>query len=130
MRDPAAVDLGLVVGGKLRSLRGRAGMTLEEVAVQMGSYRPIVGRLEAGRHLQDLEQIAAFCDAVGADVREVLAEVDRALELVDRVGLLRPVTARARRPAPAPKPPPVRVRDVPKSRAPARPPRWRRPVGT
>ena len=99
MRDLTEVDLALVVGGKLRVLRGRAGMSLEEVAVIMRSHRPIVGRLEAGRHLQDLDQIEAFCEAVGADIREVLEEVDRALGLEDRLARRRRTEARAAREA-------------------------------
>ena len=80
-----APNLRLVVGGKLRCLRGRAGMTLDQVAAAMGSHRPVVARLEGGQAAaetgHDVDSILRYCAAVGADPREVFAEVDRALGL-------------------------------------------------
>lgn len=51
-------------------------MTLDQVAAAMGSHRPIVGRLEAGRCLQTLDSLSRYARATGGDLWQVFAVAD------------------------------------------------------
>lgn len=71
--------VAIAVGRRLRELRQRAGMSLAEVARGMGSHRPIVGRLESGRHVPEIATLRRFCSVVGAPLCEVTQVVDELL---------------------------------------------------
>lgn len=77
---PVAERMSKDIGQAMRDARRSAGLTIAEVARRMGTHRPIVGRLEAGRHLQSLEMIWAYAAAVGChpiwDILYVMDDID------------------------------------------------------
>ncbi len=70
------IATGDLVGPELRRLRKAAGMTQLQVALRSGMHRPIVARIEAGRHAPDIATIKRYCSAVGQPMRVVLEHVD------------------------------------------------------
>lgn len=94
-RRPNFADVSALVGAELRVMRVRAGYTTTRLAQHVDSHRPIITRIENGRHaptLETIELIAAVCDA---DVRDVTRAVDAHL------GLAALQRTRVRRPRPA-----------------------------
>ena len=72
-QDP---DLAAAIGALMRLWRWTAAMTLEQVAVATGSHRPVIGRLESGRHTPSIESLMRYAKATGDDVLGVFALVD------------------------------------------------------
>lgn len=72
------VDIARAVGAELRRMRRRAGLTHEQVALAIDSYRPIIGRIERGVHLPTLATCVAYAAVTGGSLREVWRAVDRA----------------------------------------------------
>lgn len=67
--------LACSIANELRSLRNAARMTQQDVADWTGLHRPIVARIESGRHLPDIETVGRYLRAVRAswlDLVEVL----------------------------------------------------------
>lgn len=88
------LDVRLVIGRQLRALRLRARLSQTEVARRIGIDRPVVGRLERGRHGATLESCARFAAACNADVRSVLEALDRLIGLPPPAGAPRWRSAR------------------------------------
>ena len=60
----------------LRQWRLDAGMTQAEVSRRTGIHRPIVARLESGRHLPSLKSVCRLARATGGDPAQVFRVVD------------------------------------------------------
>lgn len=85
--------IAAAAGAELRRLRVCAGLSHSEVARLIESHRPIVGRIERGVHVPDVETCALHAAVCGGSLLNVLRAVDRAL------GWSKPrVSARAGRP--------------------------------
>ena len=66
-RQEAAVEFRLL--SQLLEARKRAALTEEEVAVQMGTTRSAISRLEGSRkHLPALSTLRRYADVLGCDV--------------------------------------------------------------
>lgn len=74
--QPHELEIARVVGARLRELRIDAELTTEQVAQLMGSHRPIVSRLENGKHDPDLNSISRYARALGLDLADVLVCLD------------------------------------------------------
>lgn len=77
--------LALHIGERLRALRLDAELSQRELAARAGTHRPIIGRLERGLHVPDLDVLAGVARALDVDVLTVLApldwaEIDRAAQ--------------------------------------------------
>lgn len=79
----------LAAGAELRRLRLSAGLSQAQVAVYCDSHRPIIGRVESGRHCPSIEVCAVHAAVCGGSLADVFLAIDRA------VGLLPPVTGGA-----------------------------------
>lgn len=69
-------ELAQRVGARLRELRRDAEITQREVAARMGTHRPVVTRLESGKHLPRLDEVARYGAALGLDLATVLVCLD------------------------------------------------------
>jgi transcriptional regulator with XRE-family HTH domain len=69
------------VGAELRRLRQRAGLSQGDVARLTGTHRPIIGRIEHGRHCPTLAIAVLHAEVCGGGARDVLRVVDRVLGL-------------------------------------------------
>jgi transcriptional regulator with XRE-family HTH domain len=76
-RDIRVHLLAIAVGAELRAMRVRAGLSQSELAQRIGSYRPIVGRIERGLHPATLETCWRIADACGGSVLDVARAIDR-----------------------------------------------------
>lgn len=65
-----------LVGRHLAYLRTREGFTQQQVADRSGILRPIVARMEAGRHLQSLDVLMRYADAIGVRLTEIVFILD------------------------------------------------------
>lgn len=66
------------VGARIRELRLDAEMSQRELARRLGSHRPVIGRIENGKHLVDLRMVARIAAALELDVATVLVCLDDA----------------------------------------------------
>jgi transcriptional regulator with XRE-family HTH domain len=64
------------VGARIRELRLDAEMSQRELALAIGSHRPVIGRIENGRHLVDLRIVGRIAAALELDVATVLVCLD------------------------------------------------------
>lgn len=71
-------------GAALRRLRVRAGFTQGDVAALLNSHRPIISRIEAGRHTPTLNVAARYARACGGGLGHVLLAIDQALGVLPR----------------------------------------------
>lgn len=71
------MNIGVVIGARMRELRKEAGLTLEEVARRMETHRPIVGRLELGIHDQGIGSIVLYARAIGKRPTSITNVLDR-----------------------------------------------------
>ncbi|MDM4722327.1 helix-turn-helix transcriptional regulator [Micromonospora sp. WMMA1363] len=73
-----------VIGGVLRRLRQRQGLTLREVAAAAGVSVPYLSEIERGRKEASSEILAAVCRALGIHLSELLEEARDDLRRVER----------------------------------------------
>jgi transcriptional regulator with XRE-family HTH domain len=64
----------------LRTARKDAGLTLEQVAVQLGYQASAVSKMERGELRLDYVQLRDYCRAVGVPLVEFVQRVEDALE--------------------------------------------------
>jgi len=64
------------VGAYLRQLRVDAELSQSQMAALVGSHRPIVARVEAGRHMPEPETLARYARALGLTLDTVTACLD------------------------------------------------------
>lgn len=64
------------VGAELRFLRQEAELTQNQIAEATGIHRPIVARIERGKHCPSLEVVEAYARALELEVLDVLACLD------------------------------------------------------
>lgn len=88
----APIDIRTFVAGELRRLRLRAGLTQKDVAIAMGSHRPIVCRNERGTYLVSIATVAAQARACDSSLAHVLYAYDVA------TGALRPMATAGKTP--------------------------------
>jgi transcriptional regulator with XRE-family HTH domain len=73
---PTLTALSQAVGARLRELRRDAELTQEQIARAIGSHRPIIGRIERGKHVLSVDVLQRYARALDLDVATVLAPVD------------------------------------------------------
>lgn len=73
MINDDAIDPGRIAR-RLRAMRKASGLTQSAVARAAAMPRPIVSRVERGKHMPSLVTLRRYCDAVGARVVDVFAE--------------------------------------------------------
>lgn len=89
---PSLGGIGVAIGAELRRMRVDAGLTQGRFAVLIDSHRPIVSRIERGKHVPTLEVCQLYAAVTGQSVRRVARVIDRVC------GLRRPrVSARRAR---------------------------------
>jgi hypothetical protein len=71
----------IAAAAELRRLRRISGLTLDHVAARASTHRPIVGRIEKGKHAIRVDTAKRIAEANGGSLRDVLEAVDRALGL-------------------------------------------------
>lgn len=74
-----------VVACHLRAMRKRVGLSQEVLAMRMGSHRPIVCRMEQGKHTLEIATIRAYVHACGGELSEITQALDLALLLHKKV---------------------------------------------
>jgi transcriptional regulator with XRE-family HTH domain len=77
--SPLANRIAVFVGGELRTLRLRAGLSLRALAELSGSHRPVIGRTELARNVPKLETAVLLAELCGGSARDVGRAIDRAL---------------------------------------------------
>lgn len=68
--------LSMAIGERLGELRRDAEMTQQQIADRMRTPRPVVNRMEHGRHTLSLESLWLYAKALELDLLTVLALVD------------------------------------------------------
>ena len=58
----------------LRSMRTEAGITQDQLAERLGRAQTWVSKTELGERRIDLEELRQWSDALGVDVRDLVAE--------------------------------------------------------
>ncbi|MQY10383.1 hypothetical protein SRB5_04910 [Streptomyces sp. RB5] len=81
-----AVDLSAAVAPRLRDLRRRRGLTLEEAAGRAGLSPAHLSRLETGQRQPSLPMLLALAEAYRTTVSDLLGETPPAPESVVRAG--------------------------------------------
>ncbi|HWG98170.1 MAG TPA: helix-turn-helix transcriptional regulator [Pilimelia sp.] len=92
------VLLRRVIGDALRARRQGQHRTLREVSTAANVSLGYLSEIERGQKEASSELLAAICDALGAQLSEVLREVSDTLALAERMqGVLVPVEGAPRR---------------------------------
>lgn len=63
----AGDPLTVMLGGRIRALRSRAGMTMEEFAARAGLRIETVGRVERGEQSPTVRMLSRFAQGLGCD---------------------------------------------------------------
>lgn len=87
--------LAILVRAGLRRRRRLARLSQEHVAQLVGSHRPIVARVELGKHVPTLDVCAMHAAQCGGLLRDIARAIDRAIDVTPR----RRVCAQANRTA-------------------------------
>ena len=69
----------IALGSRLRQLRTEAGLSAAELGRRSGIHRPIVSRIESGRHMPTLDTACRYCRALGVPCYEVGLVLDELL---------------------------------------------------
>jgi transcriptional regulator with XRE-family HTH domain len=77
--DPVGHDLQRIFGLNLRAARLRAGLTQEQLAEKAGSARTYVWAIEDARANLTLATAAAFANAIGTTVVNLLLPLDQSV---------------------------------------------------
>lgn len=80
MTTPLSRAIASAIGKRMRALRLARRLSQAQVAVRSNSYRPIVARLESGRHEQSIAEIVRYARALGVDPIEIMRVVDEVAE--------------------------------------------------
>ncbi len=68
--------IALLVGRRIRSLRRERKLSQYELAARVGTYRPVIARLETGRHEPSLEVLRPVARALRIDLQTLLEGID------------------------------------------------------
>lgn len=68
--------LAALVGGRVKTLRLSRGMTQKALAELVGSYRPIICRIESGTHVPTVQTLARIAHAFGLDLSSFFTGLD------------------------------------------------------
>ncbi|MEM9072845.1 MAG: helix-turn-helix transcriptional regulator [Myxococcota bacterium] len=68
--------IGELVGDRIRERRKGLDITQAELARRIGIPRPIVSRIECGKHTPRLETLDAVADALSTTIMDLVAPVD------------------------------------------------------
>jgi transcriptional regulator with XRE-family HTH domain len=68
----------IAIGKRIRELREVRGWSQKELAERVGSYRPIVGRIERGKHEQSTETILLYAKAFGVSPELIIEVIEEA----------------------------------------------------
>ena len=77
-----------ILGGYLRALREKAGLTQRDLATRLGRHQSFVWRVESGALQIEVTALLDFAEAVGADAAEIVVHVRDEARRMD--GLKRP----------------------------------------
>ena len=70
----------VVIRTQLRKARQDAGLTLEQVASELGRQASAVSKMERGELRMDLVQLRDYCRAIGVPLLEFVKRVEEMLE--------------------------------------------------
>ncbi len=76
MMRPRDRALAQAIAAKLRAVRMLRGMSREQLAELVNSYRPNVWRLESGKHVPSLQFLRDVARALDVSLSELLEGVD------------------------------------------------------
>jgi len=65
---------------QLRDAREDSGLTQSDVAERLGQTQSFVSKVERSERRLDVVELRAFCNAIGIQFSEFIAEVERRLE--------------------------------------------------
>ncbi len=68
----------------LKETRLRAGLTQEQVAKRLNETQTFVSKCERGERRIDVIELRAFCQVFGSDLRDFIADLERAIGRVKR----------------------------------------------
>jgi len=68
-------DIALAIAEQVVHLRTRSGLTQGELAVRMGTYGPVISRLESGLHFPSLDTVRKVAAALGGRVQVDIVDV-------------------------------------------------------
>jgi len=74
---PASIpsdDSAKRIGGRVRALREKKGLSVQALADRAGMQRPNLSRLELGKHRPSLETLERVADALGVPVADIIAK--------------------------------------------------------
>jgi transcriptional regulator with XRE-family HTH domain len=69
-------NFDIKLGAALKAARKRKGMTQEQVANRLNVTKMAISHWERGDRSMYAADLLRFCDAVGADVNEIIKETD------------------------------------------------------
>lgn len=67
----------VAIGRRIRAIRRARGLTCAALASRIGTWRPILGRVERGVHLPSLPFLAEISAALGVPLAALVQPVDR-----------------------------------------------------
>lgn len=85
-QDPQMKKVAERIGLRVRALRMERGLTQGQLARRVGTHRPLVSRVEAGRYLPTIETVCEYAEALGVSpsvVLDVVGSVPTPERLVD-----------------------------------------------
>lgn len=71
-----AARLATTVGQEIRRRRMQRGLTQQQLAAHLDSHRPIISRIEHGRHAADLDTYARIARVLGTNLPTLLLCID------------------------------------------------------
>src|SRR6266540_3923518 len=91
-REPPMILLRRLLGDVLRRQRQRQGRTLREVSSSARVSLGYLSEVERGQKEASSELLSAICDALGAQLSEVMRDVSDTMALAEQMeGMLVPV---------------------------------------
>ena len=75
-------DLAKRIGARVRERREGRGWSHRELADRVGTYRPIVWRVERGTHTPSLFTLWHYAQALGVPLTDIVSAVDETEDVV------------------------------------------------
>lgn len=66
------MTLAQIIGDDLCTARHRAGLSQADVARRTGIHRPIIARLETGRHTHSVASLSRYARALGVPLADLV----------------------------------------------------------
>ena len=71
-----SLRIGDKLGTRIRFMRQKSGMTQGDFARKLGTHRPIVCRIEAGKHEPSILTIVEYAAALGVQPSDIFSALD------------------------------------------------------